>query len=168
MSQKMNMHTSADAAQTEDRPARRRFLRWLLRFSVMSTLLGVATPVLSYLWPPAQAGGNSGGRVLVGAVTDFPVNTGKVVPVGNKPVIIGNTEAGGIKAFSAICTHLGCVTYWHEERRVIQSPCHDGRFSPVNGIVISGPPPRPLPEYELMVEKDQVYVGKVQGVIGPI
>jgi cytochrome b6-f complex iron-sulfur subunit len=103
----------------------------------------------------------------VGPVNDFPLNSGAVVSVDDEPVIVVNTEAGGLKAFSAICTHLGCITYWHDRRQLIQCPCHDGRFNPLNGAVISGPPPRPLPAYELEVGEGQVYIGEAQGPIGP-
>jgi Rieske Fe-S protein len=45
-----------------------------------------------------------------------------------------------------------------EQRQVIQCPCHDGRFNPLNGNVIPGPPPAPLAEDRLQVEGDAVYV----------
>jgi len=65
--------------------------------------------------------------------------------------------------FSAICTHLGCIVFWNQQKQVIQSPCHDGRFNPLTGAVVSGPPPRPLPAYEFEIVKDQVYVGRPLG-----
>jgi cytochrome b6-f complex iron-sulfur subunit len=101
-------------------------------------------------------------------VSDFPLNSGTVVPVNDEPVIIVNSEVGGLKAYSAICTHLACIVYWHERRQVIQSPCHDGRFNPLNGTVISGPPPRPIPPYALEIVEEQVYIGEAKGPIGPI
>lgn len=153
----------------ETQITRRRFIRWMLGFSVVSTLGGVLTPIVGYLWPPARAGNSGkGGRTLVGTTDDFPLNSGKVVTVNDEPVIIVNTPAGGLKAFSAICTHLACIVYWHEQRQVIQSPCHDGRFNPLNGMVISGPPPRPIPPYEMEIVNGEVYIGKAKGPIGPI
>jgi len=143
---------------------RRKFLGWLLGFSIVTTLAGIVAPIAAYLLPPVRQT-NYGGPTLVGVVDDFPVGTGKVVAVNDKPVIVVNTSAGGIKAFSAICTHLGCVVYWHPEKSVIHSPCHDGLFNPANGAVVSGPPPRPLPPYELAIKDDKVYVGKSLGQI---
>jgi cytochrome b6-f complex iron-sulfur subunit len=164
MDQKPEMQTGMD-----DTPiTRRRLIQLLLGFSVVSTLGGVLTPVVGYLWPPARAQSNKGERTLVGTVDDFPVNSGMVVSVNDEPVIVVNTEAGGIQVYSAICTHLACIVYWHEQRQVIQSPCHDGRFNPLNGMVISGPPPRPLPPYEFEIVEGQVYVGEAKGAIGPI
>jgi cytochrome b6-f complex iron-sulfur subunit len=137
---------------------RRRFIGLTLLGSLIATMAGVLTPVIAYLWPPSQTTATSNLRVQVGLVDDFPLNSGKVVSVGNKPVIVLNSQKGGLKAFSAVCTHLGCIVYWHEQRQVIQCPCHDGRFNPVNGQVLFGPPPTPLAEYRLQVEGGAVYV----------
>ncbi|MBI5303875.1 MAG: Rieske (2Fe-2S) protein [Chloroflexi bacterium] len=145
--------------------SRRGFLRWLLGFSVVSTIAGIFVPVIGYLLPVSRQGVGYQGPTMIGAVADFPVGTGKVMAVNDKPVIIVNTKAGGIKAFSAICTHLGCVVDWKKEKSAIISPCHDGRFNPVTGAVIGGPPPRPLPPYEIVIKAGKVYVGKPQGQI---
>lgn len=148
------------SAQTDLHPGtatRRDVLKWLLGFSVVSTLVGVIAPVIGYLWPPARKGVGYAGPAVVGTVDDFPVGTGKVLTVDDKPVIVVNTSAGGIKVFSAICTHLGCIVYWDKPKGVIHSPCHDGLFNPVTSVVISGPPPRPLPAYELAVKDGKVY-----------
>ncbi len=148
----------AVAAQpTADSPARRRFLRFLLGFSVLSTIGMVAAPIVGFLIPPKSAGGASGGKVLVGSTADLPAGTGKVVPVGSKPVIVTNTDAG-INAFSAVCTHLGCIVGFDSTIRQIVCPCHDGHFNPANGAVISGPPPRPLAPVAVSVEKDQIFL----------
>lgn len=143
---------------------RRNVLKWLLAFSVVSTATGMLGPILAYLLPPAR-GGSYGGPIAVGKVEDFPKGTGKVVNVGDRPVIVVNTQAGGIKAFSAVCTHLGCVVAWNKSKNLIHSPCHDGMFNPVNGNVVAGPPPRPLPAYELAIKDGQVYVGKALGKV---
>jgi cytochrome b6-f complex iron-sulfur subunit len=140
--------------------SRRRLITSLLGFSIVATLGGVLTPILGYLWPPKRALSGKGDRVQVGIVAEFPVGQGKVVPVNDKPVIVVNTEQGA-KAFSAICTHLACIVEWDANRQIILCPCHDGRFSPFNGGVISGPPPAPLPELPLTVEGDAIYVSEV-------
>lgn len=139
--------------------SRRRFVQGLLGFSVVATIAGVVVPVIGYLWPPTRQSATGGGRVLVGSVKDLPVGQAKVLPVNDKPVIVVNTTAGGIKAFSAICTHLGCVVEWDQGKQIIHCPCHDGRFNPTTGAVISGPPPAPLPPVSVAVENDQIYAG---------
>jgi len=144
----------------EQAPAlsRRRLITYLLGFSVVTTLAGVLTPIIGYLLPSGQASAGTGEPVKVGATADFPVGRGKVVSVQDKPVVVANTAEGGLKAFSAICTHLGCIVEWDANRRIIACPCHDAHFNPVNGAVISGPAPSPLPEFQLTVQGDALYV----------
>jgi cytochrome b6-f complex iron-sulfur subunit len=140
-----------------DSPGRRRFLRFLLGFSIISTISMIAAPIVGFLVPPKTAGDTSGGKVLAGTTEDLPVGTGKVVPVGSKPVIVVNTDAG-VTAFSAVCTHLGCIVGFDSTVRQIVCPCHDGHFNPANGAVVSGPPPRPLAPVAVSVEKDQIFL----------
>jgi cytochrome b6-f complex iron-sulfur subunit len=140
-------------------PVRRRtFIQALVGFSVVATLGGVLTPIIAYLWPPAQRSATVGERVAAGDEKDLPAGQGKVVSAGDKPVIVVHTAQGGIKAYSAVCTHLGCIVGWQQSRGFIQCPCHDGRFNPVTGAVISGPPPRPLPSVQVSIENGKIYV----------
>lgn len=141
---------------------RRRSIQLLLGFSVVSTLGGIVGPIVAYLLPRSADTG-AGGPVNVGKVDDFAPGSGTVVSVNDKPVIIINNKTGGLKAFSAICTHLGCVVGWDEHKNVIHCPCHEGVFNPTTGAVVSGPPPTPLSGYELAVKDGQVLIGKATG-----
>lgn len=152
--------SNSDFNKQDQTVSRRRLITYLLGFSVVATLGGVLTPIIGYLWPPSGVSGGRGERVQIGTAADFPPRQGKVVPVNDKPVIVVNTTQGGLKAFSAICTHLGCIVEWDQNRQFILCPCHDGRFNPLNGAVISGPPPAPLPELALTVEGDAIYVSE--------
>jgi len=128
----------------------------LLAFSALATAGGVLTPIIAYLWPPKQASAAGGGRVQIAATEDLPEGTGEVYSVNNKPVLVIHT-AEGYRALSAICTHLGCILFWNEQREVIACPCHEAYFS-TNGAVISGPPTSALEEYRLVVEDGEIYV----------
>ena len=139
---------------------RRRFIRVLLGFSAVSMVAMIVTPVVGFLVPPKTAGAGTGGRVLVGTTADIAPGSAKVVAMGSSPVIVTNTESG-VKAFSAVCTHLGCIVGFDDTIKQIVCPCHDGHFNPTSGAVLSGPPPQPLPPVTVAVEKDQIYL--VQG-----
>ncbi len=151
--------TPAQDANPESPQSRRRFLRWLAGLTVVSTLAMVVTPILGFLVPPRTSGTSAGGKVLVAKTSDIPPGAGKVVALGSKPAIVVNTDQG-VHAFSAICTHLGCVVAWNDLAGVIQCPCHDGRFNPVSGTVVSGPPPAPLPALDVSVEGDQIFLSE--------
>lgn len=58
--------------------------------------------------------------------------------------------------FSNQCTHLACRVTWHPEEEVYICPCHDGFFNQ-DGEVVSGPPPKPLIEYQTKVEEGILY-----------
>jgi cytochrome b6-f complex iron-sulfur subunit len=49
----------------------------------------------------------------------------------------------GFRALSAVCTHLGCITRYRPDERIITCPCHGSRFG-LDGEVLAGPAPRPL------------------------
>ena len=136
---------------------RRRFVKILLGFSVVSTLSMVITPIIGFLIPPKTDAGAAGGRLAVGTTDDIPIGQGKVVPMGNKPVVVVNT-AQGVKAWSAICTHLGCIVAFDATANAIVCPCHDGHFNPSTGAVISGPPPSPLPAITVAVEGKNIFL----------
>jgi rieske iron-sulfur protein len=55
--------------------------------------------------------------------------------------------ADGVVAFSAVCTHAGCiVSAWIADRHVLLCPCHGSQYDPArDGAVVAGPAPQPLP-----------------------
>jgi Rieske Fe-S protein len=46
---------------------------------------------------------------------------------------------------------------WIPDTQRFFCPCHNGVFDKT-GSVVSGPPPRPLDQYETKVENDQLYI----------
>lgn len=95
-------------------------------------------------------------KLLVGKVHELKIGEAKEVTYGNNDLFLVRTN-DGFKVFSAICTHLGCKIKWEGHRNRFYCACHKGIFSPV-GEVISGPPPRPLDEYQVEVEGNLVYM----------
>jgi Rieske Fe-S protein len=59
-----------------------------------------------------------------------------------------------VRAFSAVCTHLGCQVRWNGEARQFQCPCHGGAYD-AEGRVVAGPPPRPLDTIATRVDPSQ-------------
>lgn len=59
-----------------------------------------------------------------------------------KAYVVGTSN--GVYALSAVCTHLGCITRYKSDEKVIACPCHGSRFD-LEGNVVHGPAPRPLP-----------------------
>ena len=74
---------------------------------------------------------------------------------------------GMVRAFSSICTHLGCKVKWEPDEEQFFCPCHLGYFD-AEGKVVSGPPSRPLDEYDVEIDGDNVYVMLPEPVEGGI
>jgi rieske iron-sulfur protein len=68
--------------------------------------------------------------------------------------------ADDIVAFSAICTHAGClVSGWRPQEARLFCPCHGWVYDPASGArVVGGPAPRPLPALPLRIESDGLMV----------
>jgi len=58
---------------------------------------------------------------------------------------------------SDICTHLSCRVSLKTDNLTFVCPCHDAVFS-ATGAVISGPPPRPLDQFESRIEGGQIQI----------
>jgi len=96
--------------------------------------------------------------VIVAGVNEMPLNSAKIVKLGNKPLIVVHTETGEYKAFSATCTHLGCVVEYRSDRGgYFHCNCHGGEYD-LNGKNISGPPPRPLTPYPVSIKNQDIIV----------
>lgn len=92
------------------------------------------------------------------SISDLPVGGTKGVTYGGVPVLVIRTPES-IRAFSLICTHLGCTVEWQANQKEFYCPCHDGRFDEF-GEVLAGPPPIPLEQISVTVEGDRVIVGE--------
>ena len=135
--------------------SRRTFLDWLLAGGLLTWTVAFIAPVISYVWP-AQKRGPSIQTVSAGKADEFTDWQTKMVAIAGQPVIVIRTPQG-FRAFSAICTHLGCIVGWDAARRQIACPCHAGFFD-INGRPVAGPPPRPLSELAVAVVNGEVLV----------
>ncbi len=136
--------------------SRRDFINWLLGIGVVGWFASIIFPLLEYVNPPKTPEAQVT-AVKVGKTDEFPPNSGKVFKFGNAPAILIRTDTGDFRALSAVCTHLGCTVQYVSDTKIIWCACHNGRYD-LNGNVISGPPPKPLQTYKVIVQKNEVYV----------
>lgn len=136
--------------------SRRKLIQGLLGGGFLASLASFLYPVIRYMNPPAvpEASVN---EANVGKVADFAVNSGKIVRFSSKPVLVIRRSENEWRAFSAVCTHLNCTVQYEQARHQIWCACHNG-FYDLNGKVVSGPPPRPLEEYQVRLRGEEVVV----------
>jgi Rieske Fe-S protein len=137
---------------------RRRLLRTVLGGGIGASILSFLYPVLSFVLPPRTQRSGAESRE-VGRETDIAPNSGVVFQFGNQPALLIRTPEGELRAFSAICTHLGCTVRYEPESKIIWCPCHNGVFD-LHGRNVGGPPPAPLPEYQVNVREGTVVVSR--------
>jgi Rieske Fe-S protein len=139
--------------------SRRGFVNRLLETSVGGLLAAILYPAIRYLIPP-RAGESPVASVTVPvAPEDVAPNSGRIFKFGSRPGILIRTPLGELRAFSAVCTHLGCTVQYRPDLLHIWCACHNGHFD-LNGVNVGGPPPSPLDGYVVNVRGDQVVVSK--------
>ncbi|MET0838141.1 MAG: Rieske (2Fe-2S) protein [Marmoricola sp.] len=134
--------------------------------------LGVGVPLLAACGSDdrsdSSAGGSSGGSSDSGSsgggttssggiatTSEVPVGGGKIFP-GEKVVVTQPTE-GDFKAFSAVCTHQGCVVA-EIKGEEIDCTCHGSKFSIADGSVLEGPATKSLEALKVTVSGNEISV----------
>jgi succinate dehydrogenase / fumarate reductase iron-sulfur subunit len=75
----------------------------------------------------------------------------------NVPILIRRDSEEEFVCFSSSCTHLGCSVHWEQTERRFKCACHGGAFD-MDGNVVAGPPPSPLPRLPWKVENGIIKV----------
>lgn len=145
--------------QTTKQVSKRDFLKILLGSGLGALAIAVIYPLISYLKPP-KVKEVQVSSVKVGKVNEIPNDSGTLFKFGNKPVILVRTASGEFRAFEATCTHLDCTVQFRQDMGVIWCACHNGKYD-LNGRNISGPPPRPLNPFKVIVQGEDVFVSKI-------
>lgn len=124
---------------------RRSFL-WIMGALLLGAAAATGNAVIRYLMPPQKP---KSAKELSIPTAQIPPGSSLIVEYRGSPVILVNS-GGGISAFSAVCTHLGCVVKWVSGEKIFYCPCHAGKFD-LSGKVTAGPPPEPLHKIDIEV-----------------
>jgi Rieske Fe-S protein len=105
----------------------------------------------------ASSAGAAASSALKEAVSKatVPVGGGKVL--ADQKVVITQPTEGDFKAFTAVCTHQGCIVS-DVSGGTINCACHGSRFDIATGDVKQGPATQPLPRKTVSVTQDGIKV----------
>jgi len=120
-----------------DLASRRTFLRWGVGALGATAALSGAAGLVAYLSPPSHALKKVGGWRPAVPVAKLREAGVLQVFYFNLPVFLAHHE-GALRAYSAICPHLGCLVHWDPEGRRFPCPCHASVFG-LDGAAESGP-----------------------------
>ena len=104
------------------------------------------------------AAGASGGAPAAALASTSAVPDGGGTIISGKNIVITQPQAGTFKAFTAVCTHQGCIVN-SVSGGTINCPCHGSKFSIKDGSVVAGPAPSPLAAVAIKVEGTSIVAG---------
>ena len=125
---------------------RRNFLQLSAKLALgLAGILGLSGLVRFFSHEPT---GQTPSSYDLGLTVDFPTS-GKLIRL-DIPAIIYQTK-DGFKAYSLVCTHLGCTV--EEEGDIFRCPCHESQFDH-DGSVLKGPAKESLPRLKVALSED--------------
>jgi Rieske Fe-S protein len=113
-----------------------------------------AAPASSASSASSASGGGSAASALT-TTSKVPVGGGEIIAASK--VVVTQPTKGEFKAFSAICTHMGC-TVSTVSNGTIDCPCHGSQYNISTGAVVAGPAPKPLPAKQIKVSGDSIFL----------
>jgi len=135
--------------------------------AVMTAVIGI--PAIGYLLSPSVGRQKTDAWVALGPLENYPVGeptlftftrstvNGWERTANSYGVYVYRENEGDVSTFSNLCTHLSCRVTWHEDDQIYVCPCHDGYFD-IEGEIVSGPPPKPLYQYENKIEDGNLFI----------
>jgi len=120
---------------------------------------GAGTALALAACAPSDSGTSSGtaAPTEVAALGDIPVGGAIAVMLDGSQIIVSQPTAGEVVAFSAICTHQGCIVV--PEKTGLNCPCHQSLFDTATGAVLKGPATEPLPPVKVTLDGNKVLAG---------
>ncbi len=79
---------------------------------------------------------------------DLLPGEGGVITLGPKKIAVYRDYDKTLRAFSAVCPHLGCIIHWNSDEKSFDCPCHGSRFAS-DGTVINGPAETGLDKFNI-------------------
>jgi len=100
-------------------------------------------------------GATSGAAGALASTSEIPVGSGMIFAA--RQVVVTQPTAGEYKAFTAVCTHMGCIVNQISDG-TIDCPCHGSEYSIKTGAVVRGPAPLPLAAKKIKITGDSIFL----------
>lgn len=107
---------------------------------------------------PTGSGAASGtlkSGMEVGKLSEVPVGAGRNFEIEGTKMVVTQPTEGTVLAFSAICTHEGCLVGC--KNKEILCDCHQATYDMSTGKPTGGPAQEPLQQYPVVVTDGVIY-----------
>ncbi|HEX3661762.1 MAG TPA: Rieske (2Fe-2S) protein [Acidobacteriaceae bacterium] len=147
--------------------------RWLLLNAGLALNglvgIGLAIPIVRYLFAPLRRDSTYSSWVTLGALDQFPVGQTRLTTykqpwtrpwdgqTDDIPCYVRREGSQQFKVFAINCAHLGCPVRWFPQSQLFMCPCHGGVYY-ADGSRASGPPERGLFTYDYKVTGGQLRI----------
>jgi menaquinol-cytochrome c reductase iron-sulfur subunit len=147
---------------------RRKFLKYVVLGGAGLVAAAIATPVVGDFLSPAWRKATTP-TVPIARADSIPVGIPTfvrfeervpdawLVTTQSEGLWVVTKDGKNFTLFDPHCTHLNCPFYWDEKQGIFICPCHGGRFD-IDGKVLAGPPPRPLDQWNYILNQGEIEV----------
>jgi cytochrome b6-f complex iron-sulfur subunit len=152
---------SKDSPDVDDRHSRRAFVA-VTAAAGACYAAALGYPIYRYLASPVETAASQSAvtEILLKDAQKLPENAALMFKFGSTPAMLIHHKTGEWVAFDAVCTHLGCTVEYQSDLNRIHCACHGGVYDSFTGQNVSGPPPRPLKRYKILMHDDGVLVSR--------
>ena len=124
-------------------------------------VLGIAGTAVAAV-AAALAGGSVKKKVVTSKGAEivkleaFPIGSTKQFTATDGTAAILFRTKSGVYAYSAVCTHQGCIVSYDSLGHMLRCPCHGATYDSTTGAVLSGPAPTALPKISVAIKGDAI------------
>jgi Rieske Fe-S protein len=165
----VQLPAESDVAAEPDGITRRKLLARSVGVMSAAITAGIGVPAVFYVAGPSGEQQETQEWIRLGSASSVEPGeptlmkatierrSGYLTNVEELSVFVTTDNGVDFVALSNVCTHLGCRVRWVQDQDGFFCPCHNAVFNP-DGSVGTGPPPRPLDQFETKVEDGQIYI----------
>ncbi len=119
-------------------------------------------PIYRYLASPTEMemSETAVSEVTLKDAQKLPLGSVLMFKFGTRPAMLIHHQNDKWVAMTAVCTHLGCTVQYEPQADRIHCACHGGVYDPYTGANVSGPPPKPLKLFKVVVAPTGVNVSR--------
>ena len=119
-------------------------------------------PIYRYLASPEEMASSATAvkEVSLKDAQKLPAGSVLMFKFGTSPAMLIHHADGTWASLSAVCTHLGCTVQYEPQADRIHCACHGGVYNAYTGANVSGPPPKPLKKFNVVVGANSVEVSR--------